>query len=312
MVMKQKIYIVGLVTAALVFLGTIFKINHLPGAGILLTLGIGSFVLVFLPSALINLGKSEKSGRSKTLYIVTYITCLLVFTAMLFKIQHWPYAGLLLTIALPFPYIVFLPVFLRITSREENFNIYNTVAVLILLVVNSVFSGLLAINVSKNKIIESYNISHNYEKQENLLLSIPVITTGSAIDTKINEIIKLAEEYQAILLKSEGKTINDWHQHPEDLRRPDAAGLCLYLLTEAGEKENQLRLEEELKELSVMLKQEKNCSEIAAIAPALFDLQTTDGEDDWGIRTFSDNNLAWSLMYLDGLKADLLMIKAVI
>ena len=38
--MKQKIYIVGLVTTLLVFIGTIFKVNHFPGAGIMLTLGL--------------------------------------------------------------------------------------------------------------------------------------------------------------------------------------------------------------------------------------------------------------------------------
>ena len=38
--MKQKIYITGLLTTALVFLGGIFKINHWPGAGIMLIVGI--------------------------------------------------------------------------------------------------------------------------------------------------------------------------------------------------------------------------------------------------------------------------------
>ena len=32
--MKQKIYILGVITAMIVFTGTIFKINHYPGAAI--------------------------------------------------------------------------------------------------------------------------------------------------------------------------------------------------------------------------------------------------------------------------------------
>ena len=114
--MKQKIYILGLVTLITVFTGTIFKVNHYPGAAILLITGIASLVLLFLPLALLNHYRSAESRHSLTLYIVTYITGFVVFTSMLFKLLHWPYAGLILTIALPFPYLIFLPVFVTVTS----------------------------------------------------------------------------------------------------------------------------------------------------------------------------------------------------
>jgi hypothetical protein len=64
--MKQKIYIIGVVTVVTVFTGAIFKVNHYPGAGVLLIAGLVS----------------------------------LVFLSMLFKLMHWPYAGVLLTITL--------------------------------------------------------------------------------------------------------------------------------------------------------------------------------------------------------------------
>jgi len=47
--MKQRIYILGVITAMIVFTGTILKINHYPGAAILLIAGIVSLVLLFLP-----------------------------------------------------------------------------------------------------------------------------------------------------------------------------------------------------------------------------------------------------------------------
>ena len=50
--MKQKIYILGVISAMIVFAGTIFKINHYPGAGILIIAGIASLLLLFLPLAL--------------------------------------------------------------------------------------------------------------------------------------------------------------------------------------------------------------------------------------------------------------------
>ena len=52
--MKQKIYIIGLITTAIIVIGALLKINHWPGGGQLLILGIALLVLVFLPLALRN------------------------------------------------------------------------------------------------------------------------------------------------------------------------------------------------------------------------------------------------------------------
>jgi hypothetical protein len=131
--MKQKLYILGVITAMITSAGAIFKVNHWPAAAILLIAGTLILVLLFLPAALINNYKATGNSQNKVLYIVTYITCFVVFIAMLFKIMHWPYAGVGLLIALPFPYVVFLPIFLLVTSKNKSFNIYNTVFVLLLL-----------------------------------------------------------------------------------------------------------------------------------------------------------------------------------
>jgi len=117
--MKQKLYIAGMVTVLIIFTGAIFKVNHFPGAGYLLILGIAALVLYFLPASLINIYKSEDNRKNILLYLVTYLTCFILFTSMLFKIQHWQYAGLMLSIALPFPYLVFLPVFIVVTSKDN-------------------------------------------------------------------------------------------------------------------------------------------------------------------------------------------------
>ena len=173
--MKQKIYFLGLAAAMIMSIGAIFKVNHWPAASIMMTTGTLILVLLFLPAALINTYKAEGNKQNKMLYIVTWITCFVVFIAMLFKIQHWPFAGIGLLIALPFPYIVFLPVFLAVTSKNKNFNIYNTVFVLLLLALNSVFSALLSLNVSKDTIVDSYNISRNYCQVDAAMADLPVL-----------------------------------------------------------------------------------------------------------------------------------------
>ena len=84
--MKQKLYILGVVAAMITSTGAIFKVNHWPAAGILIVAGTLILVLLFLPAALINNYKAEGNKQNKVLYIVTYITCFVVFIAMLFKI----------------------------------------------------------------------------------------------------------------------------------------------------------------------------------------------------------------------------------
>src|SRR5512133_645826 len=147
--MKQKIYLLGMITVMITVLGVMFKVSHYPGAAILLVTGVTVMVMVFIPTALRNHFKSEEAGHNLSLYIVTWLTCLVVFAGMLFKILHWPLAGYLMIIALPFPYVVFLPVFLTVTGRNKNFDINNTVYILFLLSAISVISLLLALNVSK-------------------------------------------------------------------------------------------------------------------------------------------------------------------
>ena len=208
--MKQKIYILGVITAMIVFTGTIFKINHYPGAAIMLITGISSLVLLFLPLALANHYRAAENRKNLLLYIVTYITCFVVFTAMLFKLMHWPHAGILLTIAIPFPYVVFLPVFIGVTSKDKNFNIYNTAFVLLLLALNSVFSGLLALNVTSERVADSYQLSRNYINQQRGLSLLSGTDTKSVVNIKIDEVIKIVNECQDKVLELDGKTRDEW------------------------------------------------------------------------------------------------------
>ena len=241
--MKQKIYILGVITAIIICTGVILKVNHWPTAGILITAGTLVLVLIFFPAALINNYKAEGNTQNRLLYIVTYITCFVVFIGMLFKIMHWPHAGIGLLIALPFPYIVFLPVFLIVTSKNKNFNIYNTIFVLLLLALNSVFSALLSLNVSRDTITDSYNISRNYNKIEAAIAQKPIIGNESAVNMKIDEILKITNDYQDLILKHEGMTREEWENNPAKLLRADSPNIAATVLSDNGEMPAGIKLE---------------------------------------------------------------------
>jgi hypothetical protein len=309
--MKQKIYILGLVSVIIVFMGTIFKVNHWSGAGYLLIVGILTLDLVFLPMALINHFKGEGSRQNLLLHIVTWLTCFVVFTSILFKIQHWSYAGILLLIALPFPYVVFLPAFLITTSKNKNFNIYNTVFVLLLLMLNSVFSALLGLTVSRERIMDSYSLSKNYNKVEVVLDQLPDLNSKSPICLKINDALKIVNEYKNLILHSEGLSVEEWGNAPGNLLRPDSRQAAVKALSTTGNSIVGTELANSLKSLVKEIKNTPGYEELAKTVPAILDLELQDGgEPALKFYNLADNNLVWVLVYLDGIETNLKMIKA--
>ncbi|HKK41617.1 MAG TPA: hypothetical protein VJ963_04345 [Bacteroidales bacterium] len=307
--MKQKLYTLGLVVALIVFTGAIFKVNHWPGAGILLTLGILSLVLIFLPAALVNHYKSRESEKHLSLYIITWITCFVLFGSMLFKIMHWPYAGLLLLIALPFPYLIFLPVFLSVTSKNRNFNIYNTVYVLLLLALNSVFSGLLALNPSMIRIHDSYNISSDYNKSKELLTSSKPGIQTTPVSLKIDEVIGVIDKTQAALLKYREIDVSGWVSNAKGLSHPEER-IGQEMTISDAEKYPGMMLAVGLRELTGVIDKTPGYEKLAQNIGSITDFRIQPGEEEiWAKSVFSNNNLAWALIYLDGLRTNLLMIK---
>jgi hypothetical protein len=309
--MKQKLYILGLVTTLIIFLGVIFKIEHWPGAGILLTTGISLLVLLFIPLALADHYRSEESNHSLSLYIVTWLTCFVVFAAMLFKLQHWPFAGTMLSLALPFPYVVFLPVYLKVTSKNKNFNIYNTVFVLVLLALNSVFSGLLAINVTRERIHDSYNLAYNYTNIAQILAPVAGNQIQTTVSIKIDETLQILDECERAMLVDQGPTLEVWKNGPRDLLlRPDARGYAFYALYYNQDNQLGKKLENSLADLISLLRTTKGYEAVAKNASEFFYMTEQDGNDqELGLRIISESYLPWALIYIDGLRTNLLLIK---
>lgn len=306
--MKQKLYILGLIGAILTFAGTIFKINHLYGANIMIAIGLLTFVLIFIPAALINHYKAAGNKQNRLLHFITWLTCFVIFVSMLFKIMHWPGAGKLLAISLPFPYVVFLPVFLITTSRNRNFNIYNTVFVLLLLAVNSIFAALLALNVSADRIYDSYNLSTGYKKVESIIDNLPVRVSQSPVNQKIDEILKTVNNYQNLIFAYDGITEDEWTRDPGVLYLPDNRGMAAKALIKSGEEPYGSGLQKQLKELLSLM---ERTPEYGAFAKDVLYEQQTPSMDKsrWPEMIFAEANLAWILIYLDGLETNLKLIR---
>ena len=310
--MKQKIYILGLATTLFISLGAIFKVNHWPGAGYSLMLGIFMLVFIFMPLALRNHYKTEGNRQNLILYWATWLTCLVLFTGMLFKILHWPMAGLLLLIALPFPYIVFLPVFLVITGKNKNFNIFNTVFVLFLLVAFSAVSLLLALSVSKEKIADSLSMPGNYNRIENTFGSIPEGSLQTPVNQKINDVIKIAGEYRDLILSVDGIDNEAWKKDPKVLMASDTWQLSMNKILEKGHS-LQGDLKAGLSDLIMLLEKTPGYENLAKAAPGILDMEKNGSGNsfNWRNDIMIYGIQPWALTYLEGLETNLKLIKLV-
>jgi hypothetical protein len=308
--MKQKLYILGLVTTIIVFLGTLFKLNHWPGAGFLLLIGIFILVMIFIPLALWNSYKARGNADNRILYIVTWLTCFVVFVAMLFKIQHWAGAWFALIISLPFPFVVFLPVYLIVTGKNKNHNIYNTVYVLFLLAVISAFTALLALGVSKERIVDSLGLAGNYITVEKSLVFLPESRGKSPVIKEIDELLNTVEEYR-----------NTYSGYFYDVRSNESnrglevlptAGSMVITYNKIQKKEWAMRINvlTGLIDLVLLLEKTEGCEQIASAAPAIFNLrETPSGSFNWESDVLAYPMEPWFLIYLDGIRANLLTIR---
>ena len=162
--MKKTIYISGVIIANLLVIGCIFKINHWPGAGVALTLSLLLFCFWFLPAALINHYKGQKNKTGKWLYIAAFISFFMVFISALFKIQHWPGAGLLLLIGVPIPFLLYLPVFVYHSVKNKEQSFVNFTAIILGLIFIAVYGVLLSVNVSREILYQGVELTKSNEK----------------------------------------------------------------------------------------------------------------------------------------------------
>src|SRR5450759_2391700 len=120
--MKNTMKISGVAGTILLGFAALFKIQHWPGAGIMMTIGAFILAFVFLPSALGVLWKETHSRKRLFLFISAFFAGMFFIVGTLFKIQHWPLAGTILSLAALSGMLFFIPALLvsRLMDQENK------------------------------------------------------------------------------------------------------------------------------------------------------------------------------------------------
>ena len=118
--MKKTMKISGVAGTILMGFAAMFKIQHWPFAGIMLTLGALTLAFVFMPSALSVLWKETHNRKKLFLFISAFFAGMFFISGIVAKIQHWPGAGIILSLAAISGILLFAPaLFLsKLTNKE--------------------------------------------------------------------------------------------------------------------------------------------------------------------------------------------------
>lgn len=103
--------------------GAMFKVMHWPGANIIIMLTLSALALVYFPFGFHFLGKPEVRKPA----ILSGFVMSLIPIGIMFKIMHWPGAGVLLvSAAAAAPILVLVLVFMRRNATADTVQWYNS------------------------------------------------------------------------------------------------------------------------------------------------------------------------------------------
>ncbi|MEO9532507.1 MAG: hypothetical protein ABJG68_07750 [Crocinitomicaceae bacterium] len=122
--MRRTLKISAGITVFLCLIGSFFKFQHWPGAGILLLLALSFFGLVFIPLNIVMKYRDEKEKSSRLLMTFGFVQGMILTIGILFKIFHWPGANIIIIGCLLLFTFIFVPVYFitRFKNPDTKFN----------------------------------------------------------------------------------------------------------------------------------------------------------------------------------------------
>lgn len=118
--MKKTTHIIGITSAILLLLATLFKIYHWPGAGMMYVLGGFLLSFIFLPLMLTIKIKEKISKPRIWLNVAGTLSGFIMVNGIFFKVMHWPYANMLTTTGMIIALFVFLPLYIYAYIRNKE------------------------------------------------------------------------------------------------------------------------------------------------------------------------------------------------
>jgi FtsH-binding integral membrane protein len=118
--MKNTMKISGVAGTVLFGFAAMFKIQHWPMAGAILTLAVLSGILFFIPALALSRLSDQENKAKRPVYILGATGIVLFAAGMLFKMQHWPLATLFIILGIILLGFIAFSMFTWLTWKEES------------------------------------------------------------------------------------------------------------------------------------------------------------------------------------------------
>jgi hypothetical protein len=313
--MKKSIYYLGIACANLMLFGSLFKIQHWPGASVMLVLAVFLFCFAFLPMALMN-SYTEGGQKHKTLHIVTFIVFFISMMGVIFKVQHWPGAGALLPFGITLPFILFLPVYLYQTRNEKNKETMNFSAIMFGLTFLAVFSVLLALNVSKSIITKiANNIAMNDKFAAFSISTIKIADNQNQVVLASESLCVYIDGLKDQLLIASDNTMDGKASFDvTHLANTENSNIPVHILLGEGTNNKMEELKTKINSYRESLSaSEKKSPELNELINTLFDVSdkdTEDGKITWEQRNFGAYQLIVVLDALTQIQSNVRLVES--
>jgi len=110
------VHVVAAFCALVITLAVLFWFQQWHLAGTLFIIGLAGFSFVFIPMMFFH--KAKQSGANNLMNGAGAIGLMAFSSGALFKIEHWPGALLLFTVAQVFIFLIYLPLYLKNSSTR--------------------------------------------------------------------------------------------------------------------------------------------------------------------------------------------------
>lgn len=209
LVMKKFMNVTGIAGGILLVSSFLFKFQHWPGAGVLMTLGFILTFLGFIPLAFINTIKELKLKLNSPKFIsytVGFLILLQFGATFLWVIMHWPGANSMKLISFFLVPCVFFPmVFYHVLKAKTKRLLYFALAICAFCFVTAETVYNYNKQISVNRVSPYLDIEQEHAYMMWKISEVSDSITGKSvffeINTKRRELIKTINTLQAQILK---------------------------------------------------------------------------------------------------------------
>ena len=162
-IMKKFMYVLGMIAPSLLIAGTIFKIQHWPGAGVMITLSLFMLGAIYLPVfVMVKIRDTRKKGKklNMPMYIFGLIAGIVFIAGAMFKIQHWPGANVMIMLSGIVTVAVFIPILVVQALKDKENQVQNFTILIFVLSFAAITFMMYALRVSKN-VLTSFAVAAN-------------------------------------------------------------------------------------------------------------------------------------------------------